>query len=161
MLTTAAVLFGSCVPRIFLLLIVPLAIPIICFCGSVFSFFPYNGRFRTTQNIPHQYLFPHPNNENAVPDHYYSSSEGSDAQSCVAPATAEAFISDGSPNSGIAHLAANDEPYMPPRPHATTTTANPSPLHYTLPPDYVASHIGHSISVSLLFSNSLKKCFVD
>lgn len=87
------------------------------------------------QMFTHQIPFYNPSNQNAVSGHHYSSSEGSEGYSFGAPATGDAFLSDGSTDSRIGSLAANDEPYLPSR-NQDATTGNPSPLNYSVAPDH-------------------------
>lgn len=109
--------------------------------------------FHVQSEVPVQQMFAHQlpfylsSNENAVPEHHNSPSEGSEHYSFGAPA-GDAFVSDGSADSGIGSLAANDEPYLPPRSQAAPN-GNPSPLDYSVAPDYVSTQSGHSASVSL------------
>ncbi|KAF5359103.1 hypothetical protein D9756_002960 [Leucocoprinus leucothites] len=84
-------------------------------------------------------------NENAVPGHRYSSSEGSENFPFGASASGDAFVRAGSADSAIGSLAANDEPYLPPR-QQIAPTGNPSPLHYSVAPDYVPGHSDPSAS---------------
>ncbi|KAF9441835.1 hypothetical protein P691DRAFT_536504 [Macrolepiota fuliginosa MF-IS2] len=112
------------------------------------------------QMFSHQFPFPLSSNENAVPEHQDSPSEGSENYSFGAPAAGDAFGSDGSVDSGIGSLAANDEPYLPSRPQAAPT-GHPSPLNYSVAPDYVASHSEHTSGVSLSSHESPISLLID
>lgn len=89
------------------------------------------------QMFPHQISLTFPSHQNAVSEHYYSSSEGSEAHSLGHPPPRDAFLSDGSPDSRVAPLT--DEPYLPPR-SQDQTMGHPSPLTYSLPPDNSFPH---------------------
>ncbi|EKM77971.1 hypothetical protein AGABI1DRAFT_107749 [Agaricus bisporus var. burnettii JB137-S8] len=87
--------------------------------------------------FPHQIPLTFPSHQNAVSEHYYSSSEGSEAHSLGHPPPRDAFLSDGSPDSRVA--PPTDEPYLPPR-SQDQTMGHPSPLTYSLPPDNSFPH---------------------
>jgi hypothetical protein len=103
-------------------------------CGSVFC---RARRIPCTQMFPHQDSLSFSPHENAVPEHYHSSSEGSESFALGAQAQGVSRGRDGSADS-IGSLAATDEPYLPPRAQAPPP-ANPSPLQYSVAPEFVPS----------------------